>query len=215
MHPFRPLQFAIRSTRPAWGGETIKGLCSATKRIEEASMRAKFYKIALTATALVAPVCVAQAQEVGERNSTATSPGFSRPVVAGVRSEGDYRSEPIVAGPVEINASLATIAVYPLTDSTAIKGAVSETTGLFLFKNLVFLDSTFVIKCQGSVSNPFTISANSLSILFTTTIGNKCASNAFFKTNLVCGITPSYASTNNNTPSTICIIRSTSPPKSA
>jgi len=75
-------------------------------------MRAKFYKIALTATALVAPVCVAQAQEVGERNSIVISPGFSRPDVAGMRSEGDYKSEPIVAGPVEINASLATIAVY-------------------------------------------------------------------------------------------------------
>ena len=57
--------------------------------------------------------------------------------------------------------------------------------------------------------------ADGLSILFTTTIGTKCCSNAFFKTKRVCGIVPSYASTTKTTPSTIFMIRSTSPPKSA
>ena len=52
-------------------------------------------------------------------------------------------------------------------------------------------------------------------ILLTTNIGVTCASNAFLRTNLVCGIVPSYASTTSNTPSTIFIILSTSPPKSA
>ncbi len=57
--------------------------------------------------------------------------------------------------------------------------------------------------------------AESLSTLFTTTIGVKPCSKAFFSTKRVCGIQPSYASTTNNTPSTIFKIRSTSPPKSA
>ena len=55
----------------------------------------------------------------------------------------------------------------------------------------------------------------SLSTLFITTIGLSPASNAFFRTNLVCGIVPSLASTNSITPSTMCMILSTSPPKSA
>ena len=37
----------------------------------------------------------------------------------------------------------------------------------------------------------------------------------FFNTSLVCGIAPSNASTNNNTPSTVFKTLSTSPPKSA
>ena len=53
------------------------------------------------------------------------------------------------------------------------------------------------------------------SILLITTIGVKCWSNAFFKTKRVWGIVPSKASTINKTPSTIFMIRSTSPPKSA
>ena len=48
-----------------------------------------------------------------------------------------------------------------------------------------------------------------------TTIGVKCCSKAFFKTKRVCGIVPSKASTTKRTPSTIFMIRSTSPPKSA
>ena len=55
----------------------------------------------------------------------------------------------------------------------------------------------------------------SLSTLLTTTIGVKPNSKAFPNTNLVCGIGPSKASTNNNTPSAIFNTRSTSPPKSA
>ncbi|CCY72220.1 putative uncharacterized protein ORF-c10_003 [Clostridium sp. CAG:921] len=57
--------------------------------------------------------------------------------------------------------------------------------------------------------------APGLSILFTTTIGTKFKAKALLKTNLVCGIGPSKASTSNITPSTILSTRSTSPPKSA
>ncbi len=57
--------------------------------------------------------------------------------------------------------------------------------------------------------------APGLSILFKTTIGLTPASKAFFNTKRVCGIGPSYASTSNKAPSTMCMIRSTSPPKSA
>ena len=57
--------------------------------------------------------------------------------------------------------------------------------------------------------------APSRSILLITTIGVKCCSSAFFNTNRVCGIVPSKASTTSKTPSTIFMIRSTSPPKSA
>ena len=53
------------------------------------------------------------------------------------------------------------------------------------------------------------------SILLITTIGLTPASNAFLRTKRVCGIVPSYASTKSKAPSTICMIRSTSPPKSA
>ena len=53
------------------------------------------------------------------------------------------------------------------------------------------------------------------STLLTTTIGVKFCSKAFFNTKRVCGIVPSKASTTNKTPSTIPMIRSTSPPKSA
>ena len=55
----------------------------------------------------------------------------------------------------------------------------------------------------------------SLSTLLTTTIGFNPNSIAFPKTNLVCGIAPSKASTNNKTPSAIFKTLSTSPPKSA
>ncbi|CSI76545.1 Uncharacterised protein [Vibrio cholerae] len=48
-----------------------------------------------------------------------------------------------------------------------------------------------------------------------TTIGFKPCANAFWVTKRVCGIGPSTASTISSTESTIDIIRSTSPPKSA
>lgn len=54
-----------------------------------------------------------------------------------------------------------------------------------------------------------------LSILFTTTIACNPFSKAFLKTNFVCGFGPSTESITSSTPSTIFIIRSTSPPKSA
>ena len=57
--------------------------------------------------------------------------------------------------------------------------------------------------------------APSRSTLLITTIGVKCCSNAFINTKRVCGIVPSKASTIKRTPSTIFMIRSTSPPKSA
>ncbi len=57
--------------------------------------------------------------------------------------------------------------------------------------------------------------ASFLSILLMTTIGSNPSSNAFLRTNLVCGIAPSYASTTSKTLSTILSTRSTSPPKSA
>ena len=54
-----------------------------------------------------------------------------------------------------------------------------------------------------------------LSSLFTQTITGRSKSRAFMRTNLVCGITPSKASTTKTTPFTILSTRSTSPPKSA
>ena len=57
--------------------------------------------------------------------------------------------------------------------------------------------------------------APGLSTLFTTTIGTRLSAKALLKTNLVCGIGPSKASTTSITPSTILSTRSTSPPKSA
>ena len=53
------------------------------------------------------------------------------------------------------------------------------------------------------------------SILLTTTTGTLFSSSAFLSTKRVCGIQPSNASTSSSTPSTICSMRSTSPPKSA
>ncbi len=58
-------------------------------------------------------------------------------------------------------------------------------------------------------------SAAGLSILLITTIGFSPKDRAFLTTNLVCGITPSCASTKSKTPSIIFKTRSTSPPKSA
>ena len=55
----------------------------------------------------------------------------------------------------------------------------------------------------------------SLSTLLITTQGLSPRLMAFCSTNRVCGIGPSKASTNNNTPSAIFRTRSTSPPKSA
>ena len=57
--------------------------------------------------------------------------------------------------------------------------------------------------------------APGLSILFIQTTTSRSSSKAFFKTNLVCGIGPSKASTKRTTPFTILRTRSTSPPKSA
>ena len=54
-----------------------------------------------------------------------------------------------------------------------------------------------------------------LSILLITTMGLRPCFNAFPKTNFVCGIGPSAASTKRITPSVIPRTRSTSPPKSA
>ena len=59
------------------------------------------------------------------------------------------------------------------------------------------------------------ILASGLSILFTTITIDRFCARAFSKTNLVCGIGPSAASTSSKTPSTIFKTRSTSPPKSA
>ena len=58
-------------------------------------------------------------------------------------------------------------------------------------------------------------SAACLSILFMTTIGFNPSSKDFFKTNLVCGIGPSCASTTNKTESIARNTLSTSDPKSA
>lgn len=57
--------------------------------------------------------------------------------------------------------------------------------------------------------------ALSLSTLLITTIGLQFCLSAFWSTNLVCAIGPSVAHTTRQTPSTIVIILSTSPPKSA
>ena len=57
--------------------------------------------------------------------------------------------------------------------------------------------------------------ASSLSTLLTHTITGSLSANAFLRTNLVCGITPSKASTTKIAPLTILRTRSTSPPKSA
>ena len=57
--------------------------------------------------------------------------------------------------------------------------------------------------------------ASGRSILLIHTITCRSSSSAFFRTNLVCGIAPSNASTTRITPSTIFRTRSTSPPKSA
>ena len=57
--------------------------------------------------------------------------------------------------------------------------------------------------------------ASGLSILLTQQITGRSSSNAFIRTNLVCGIAPSNASTTRITPFTILRTRSTSPPKSA
>ena len=57
--------------------------------------------------------------------------------------------------------------------------------------------------------------AEGLSILLITTIGRKPNAKAFLVTKRVCGIGPSWASTNNTTQSTMPNTRSTSPPKSA
>ena len=57
--------------------------------------------------------------------------------------------------------------------------------------------------------------ASERSILLTTTIGFNPSFSALESTNLVCGMTPSAASTSSTTPSTIDRMRSTSPPKSA
>ena len=56
--------------------------------------------------------------------------------------------------------------------------------------------------------------ASGRSILFTTTIGLRPSSKALRRTNRVCGIVPSAASTTRRTASTILRTRSTSPPKS-
>ena len=53
------------------------------------------------------------------------------------------------------------------------------------------------------------------STLFSTTIGRRPSFSALPSTNLVCGITPSSASTSSRQPSTMPRMRSTSPPKSA
>ena len=53
------------------------------------------------------------------------------------------------------------------------------------------------------------------SILFTTTTAFFPSASAFLSTKRVCGMQPSNASTSSKTPSTICRMRSTSPPKSA
>ena len=57
--------------------------------------------------------------------------------------------------------------------------------------------------------------ASGRSILLIQTITGSFISKAFLKTNLVCGIAPSKASTTKITPFTILRTRSTSPPKSA
>ena len=57
--------------------------------------------------------------------------------------------------------------------------------------------------------------ASGRSHLFIHTITARLSSRAFFRTNLVCGIGPSNASTTRITPFTIFRTRSTSPPKSA
>ena len=57
--------------------------------------------------------------------------------------------------------------------------------------------------------------ASGRSTLLMTTTGTFPSSNAFFSTNRVWGMQPSKASTSSSTPSTICRMRSTSPPKSA
>ncbi len=57
--------------------------------------------------------------------------------------------------------------------------------------------------------------ASCRSILFTTTIGFRPRASALPSTNLVCGSTPSAASTRITAPSTMFRMRSTSPPKSA
>ena len=57
--------------------------------------------------------------------------------------------------------------------------------------------------------------ASGRSILLIHTITGSFSARAFFKTNLVCGMAPSKASTRRTTPLTILRTRSTSPPKSA
>ena len=52
-------------------------------------------------------------------------------------------------------------------------------------------------------------------LLMTTMMTFRSSSSAFFSTKRVWGMQPSKASTSSSTPSTICRMRSTSPPKSA
>ena len=71
------------------------------------------------------------------------------------------------------------------------------------------------VKRSKTLSSAVSGSAAGLSILLITTIIFKPNSSALDRTNLVCGIGPSAASTIKRAPSTIPNTRSTSPPKSA
>ena len=82
-------------------------------------------------------------------------------------------------------------------------------------------ESSCVSLAFKSMNNSKTSSSTSVglasgrSILFTHTTTGRSNSNALRRTNLVCGIGPSNASTTRMTPFTIFSTRSTSPPKSA
>jgi len=104
---------------------------------------------------------------------------------------------------------------------------LSDSSDKFIFAIPFFADAYITGKSNWSsvafssinssitLSNTFSGSAPGLSILFITTIGFRFNAKDFFRTSRVCGMTPSKASTNSKTPSTVFRTRSTSPPKSA
>ena len=71
------------------------------------------------------------------------------------------------------------------------------------------------IKSSSTSSTTASGLASGRSILLMHAITGSSSSKAFLRTNFVCGIAPSKASTTRTTPSTIFNTRSTSPPKSA